>query len=1108
MSTHGHKPPPDIEAICDDLGAEILRRHEGHPQGGSSETDIRTAVWNFIVQSELVTASEVTQEESPAQGASGRVDLVARNVFFEFKRSLYAGGGIEEHLKQLDGYLSEAVAAGRGIRVGVLTDGKRWKLRRIGDGAEGFSSPPLWELQSANAGIRLYEWLRERVFAEGATDVTPTREHLIAEFGDASLSTNQDLATLRVLYKEEGDRDTIQVKRRLWEDLLRAALGEIANSKEELDVLFIRHTYLSAVIGMVVQAAFGIDIRDLSAQEPEDLLLGRRLRNATGLSGILESDFFAWPTEVTGGEQFIRQMADRVARFDWKDPPADVAPTLYEIVIPADERRQLGEYYTPQWLADAMTEELVDDPLNQRALDPACGSGTFVVAAVKHFMNAAAQSALEPTEILSRLRDAVTGIDVHPAAVHLARASWALAARDAIHAASDYNTEISAPIYLGDSLQLRYRTGDLFARNDVTIETRMEELGNPTLTFPMSLVERAATFDALMSDIADAIERDNDPTLALDDNHITDTTEREMVGEAIATMQGLHKAGKNHIWAYYTRNMVRPVALSRNKVDVVISNPPWINYNQTANILRDELETQSKQTYGIWTGGRFASNQDVAGLFFARCVDLYLKNGGLIGMVMPHSALQAGQYTKWRTGKWEQHGRTPKGNLSKKVERTLAVDFCYKTAWDLEQLEPNDFFPMASCAVFGQRSGENVEGMPLDGMVERWVGKPNSGSVKRVLADITDTSAAGESPYGNYSRQGAAIRPRRLFFVEETENTTVIQAGGTITIKPRLGASDRAPWKNLDLKAITGQTIESAHVYDVYLNESLVPYATLEPLRAVLPVKWGDSQIPTDEHGIGGVRVGGLEWRMRERWGTISEWWEGNKSAGTKTNLLESLDHYGKLSTQLEWKAKPSNRPIRVVNSQGGQPTAALLRDDNALVDEALYWITCKDMREAHYLIAIINSHALYQAVEPLMSKGQFGARNLHKQLWKLPIPEFDACDLQHQIVAEAGAWAALEAQDRLSELREQYGDKLTVKIARREMRNWLRNSRVGAVVESAVEDLLGWPENATPEAMARRKKREERFGLSGGGVDSATVIRASREVRDHELATGETGRW
>ena len=1086
------------------LAAEILRRHNQ----GDSEADIRSAVRDFIIQSGLVTAGEVTQEESPTEAASGRVDLAARDAFFEFKRNLYSGAQIApDHVRQLDDYLTDALTAGRGIRVGVLTDGRRWLLRRVGDGQVDAISPPMWTLETEAAGLRLYEWLHDRVFEERADNVAPTPDNLVREFGDASHHTNQDFATLRILYEREGQRETVQVKRRLWEDLLRAALGEIASAPAELDDLFIRHTYLSAVIGMAVQVAFGIDIRDVSAQEPADLLLGRRLRNATGLSGILESDFFAWPTEVAGGAEFIRQMADRVARFDWHDPPADIAPTLYEIVIPADERRQLGEYYTPRWLADAMVNELVDDPLRQRVLDPACGSGTFIVAAVERFMAAARESSLEPQEILTRLRAAVAGIDVHPAAVHLARASWALAARDAISAASDYNTEISAPVYLGDALQLRYRTGDLFAEHTVTIETREGDLGNPTLTFPMSLVERAATFDALMSDIADAIERDNDPTLALEDNHVTDPSERAMTEAAIATMQMLHREGKNHIWAYYTRNMVRPIALSRNKVDLIISNPPWINYNQTSNILRHELETQSKHTYGIWEGGRYATHQDVAGLFHARAVDLYLKDGGLIGMVMPHSALQSGQYAKWRSGKWEQHSLTPKGNISKKVDRTLAVNFDYKTAWDLEPLEPNTFFPIASCVVFAERKGENAVATALQGTVERWVGETNSKDVQRVTTGITDTSVAGESPYSDYTRQGAAIVPRCLFFVQEIGNPAVIQAGHTITVNPRRGQQDKAPWKDLPLPEITGQTIDTSHVYDVHLGETIVPYATLEPLKAVLPVQRGEHQIPTDEKGPGGIRMGGLVRGMRDRWQYISDLWETNKRAATKLNLLGQLDYLHKLSAQLDWQATPAVRPVRILYSKSGQPTASLVTDNQAIIDFNAYWVTCRNVQEAYYLLAIINSDTLYDAATPLMSKGQFGARDLHKQLWKLPLPEFDAGDFTHQAVAEAGSWAVLETAHWLEELRQEYGERLTVTIARRELRKRLRNSRVGAVVEGAVENLLGWPEGATGEALARRAERDERYGLSGG-IDSGTLIRVNRQLRDCELDVKQPAEW
>ena len=425
-----------------------------------------------------------------------------------------------------------------------------------------------------------------------------------------------------------------------------------------------------------------------------------------------------------------------MARFDWTEAPADTAATLYESVIPPEERRQLGEYYTPAWLVRAMIRELVDDPLNQRVLDPACGSGTFVAEAVSHFIAAAVAVKWEPERVLNRLREAVTGIDVHPVAVHLARAAWTLAARPAITAASaaGCDASLSIPVYLGDALQLRFRTGDMFAEHNVTVQVEDEE--NTDLVFPVSLVERAEEFDALMGDVSACIERGDDPFLALDDNHIDDPTERPIIGDTIAAMQRLHDQGRNHIWAYYTRNMVRPVALSRSKVDVVIGNPPWINYNQTADVLRTELQNLSRTRYGIWAGGRYATHQDVAGLFFARSVDLYLKDGGVIGFVLPHSALQAGQYSKWRGGRW-RGGKSGPG---------VQVDFTLKPPWDLEQLKPNDFFPVPASVVFARKLSQDASGKPLVGSVERWRGSAGAADVRRESSSITDTGAVGDSP--------------------------------------------------------------------------------------------------------------------------------------------------------------------------------------------------------------------------------------------------------------------------------------------------------------------------------------------------------------------------
>ena len=1032
-----------------DLATAILRRYDNN----EAEANIASAVRDFLILTGLANADDIVEENPPSDDSRRAVDLTALDTFVEFKRRIGTAAGFNpdpDNVSQIDEYLEISKCAGKGVRTGILTDGKYWLLRWPEAGPVRTERPYGFVLDSPDRWLPLFEWLRDSALLS-LDNIPADRANIERFLGPASPTYQRDIDTLTALYRDATGNETIRVKRRLWEDLLRAALGEVAGTSDALDDLFVRHTYLSAVIGIAVQASFGIDIHHLAANDPNDLIQGRRLNNSTGLSGIVESDFFAWPTEVSSGVGFLRSMARRIKRFNWRNAPADSAAILYETVIPPEERRQLGEYYTPRWLADAMVEELVTDPLNQRVLDPACGSGTFVVSAVNHYAGAARLAGLEPKATLDGLRGAVTGIDVHPAAVHLARAAWAFAARDVIAAASDYHAEVSAPIYLGDALQLRYRTGDMFAEHTVTVETR--EPDNPTLAFPMTLVERAETFDALLDDIAVAIERGDDPLLALDDHDIADPAERRLLEQTIATMARLHDEGRNHIWAYYTRNMVRPIALSRSKVDVIIGNPPWLNYNQTADVLRTELERQSKNSYGIWVGGRYASNQDLAGLFFARGVDLYLKDGGAIGMVLPHSALQSGQYTKWRTGDWQSQ---PAGRGRNRVAgRTLAVDFGHKSAWDLEPLEPNNFFPMASCVVFAERVSENGVAVALAGSVECWQGQTGTKDVQRLPRGITATSVGVESLYAAYARQGAPIRPRRLFFVEETENPTVIPAASSVTVNPRRGSQDREPWRNLDLTTITEQTIESRHVYDVYLNETLVPYATLAPLKVVLPVRKGEFQLPLDDRGPGGVSLAGLERRMRDRWQAISRMWEENKSAASRLNLVENLDHYRKLSSQLEWQRETHARPVRIVQSQGGQPTAALVQDDGALVDEALYWIACKNIQEADYLLAIINSQTLYEAVKPLMSKGQFGARNLHKQLWRLPIPECDDGIPLHREIAEAGVAAALGASERLTQLRAERSDRLTVTIARRELRAWLRESAEGRAVERLVSKLL-----------------------------------------------------
>ena len=99
----------------------------------------------------------------------------------------------------------------------------------------------------------------------------------------------------------------------------------------------------------------------------------------------------------------------------------------------------------------------------------------------------------------------------------------------------------------------------------------------------------------------------------------------------------------------------------------------------------------------------------------------------------------------------------------------------------------------------------------------------------------------------------------------------------------------------------------------------------------LLPLKRGDVAIPTDDNGPGGIRLGGLERRMRERWQTVSSLWEDNKALANRLNLLERLDYVHNLSSQLEWQNNPNGRTVRLVYTTSGQPTAGLLGEDGAV---------------------------------------------------------------------------------------------------------------------------------------------------------------------------------
>lgn len=164
----------------------------------------------------------------------------------------------------------------------------------------------------------------------------------------------------------------------------------------------------------------------------------------------MEGDFFDWVLLDPGGKDLVQRLARQVARFRLRDVEVGVLKALYESLIDPAQRHDLGEYYTPDWLAAKLVAATLENPLSSIVLDPACGSGTFLFHALRRLLAAARQAGWPDAQAIQEAAHRVRGLDVHPVAVIIARVTWLLALGDAVR---ERGEALHVPVYLGDAMQ-------------------------------------------------------------------------------------------------------------------------------------------------------------------------------------------------------------------------------------------------------------------------------------------------------------------------------------------------------------------------------------------------------------------------------------------------------------------------------------------------------------------------------------------------------------------------------------------------------------------------------------------------------------------------------
>ena len=181
---------------------------------------------------------------------------------------------------------------------------------------------------------------------------------------------------------------------------------------------------------------------------------------ALGVTDPWRGEPFGW-TVSAWSPAWERALGIAIARIARYDPMAiaahaagggDLLKPLYESLFPRAVRHALGEYYTPRWLAEHVLDQVgYFGQAEARLLDPTCGSGTFLLAALGRWRQ---------NILITLRRDAkphrheelptvsIVGFDLHPLAVASARANYLLAIADLLGP----DAPIDVPVFARDAI--------------------------------------------------------------------------------------------------------------------------------------------------------------------------------------------------------------------------------------------------------------------------------------------------------------------------------------------------------------------------------------------------------------------------------------------------------------------------------------------------------------------------------------------------------------------------------------------------------------------------------------------------------------------------------
>ena len=961
---------------------DLLRHLAGRPGHDEVKADFR----QLLVEEFGVELGALDFERRVPE-VRGRLDALIGRTVFEAKSDLDREWQDVE--RRMPDYLADREREEKEHFVGIGSDGHKWAVFELAGGKLNVVKRTVLDPERPEVFLA---WLDGAVALK--TSLPPNPLTIRAELGEDSVAYHCVNTQLQSLWEKLKSSPVVALKRQLWADLLKLVYGR----EVESDTLWFQHTFL-----VIVAKCIALAVMQMDEDDPKRLLSGEAFTSA-GINGAVESDFFDWVVAAAEGEALVRRVMNHVRRFRLAEVESDVLKILYESLIDREERHGLGEYYTPDWLAAKIVRRAVDRPLEQRVLDPGCGSGTFLFHAIRNFLAEAKDADMARERRAAEVCAHIAGTDIHPVAVIIARVTYLLALVPAL----SQRGALSIPVYLGDAMQLSI--SEFLAGKELSIRVPPPPAGDgksgesngngrEQLDFPETFCRDPALFDK-------AIERMRTGSIEgltraqieaalyriTEQHYRADVTNEQQLaiedlGKTYVTFDRLRRDRRDTIWAYVARNLSRPLAYSAagGWANVVVGNPPWLAFRHMSADLQKRFRDLARDER-VYVGGRFATQNDLCALFSVRAAHLYLRSGGRLGLVLPLAALTRGQFEHLRTGSLR------------------SARIAWDEAWTMDDaVQP--LFPVPSCAVFGRKQARS---RALPHTVRAYSGTLPLRDAPEEIADanlqVTEGAPApsvgtfeGGSAYRRLFRQGATLVPRMLCLVERRQMDRLGVNPSAPLVVSRRNSQEKRPWR--ELPGIENP-VEAEFLRPVLLGESILPYRIFRPFEGVIPASQHGHVL--DAEAAANRGFDGLRGWMRQ----AEIVWNANADSGAMT-LTGRWNYHNELEVQFPIA------PLRVVYAASGtNPAACLLRDRKAVIEHKLYWMTPDSEGEARYLIAVLNSETARARAAQYQSRGQWGARDFDKVMFNLPIPRFDVEQRLHfdlsALAAEAEEVAAI----------------------------------------------------------------------------------------------------